>query len=109
MNSAAPGLAWGSREWFDAVLTDCPEPLRPAIQAIALRWASEDADPNAMARLLLSETRKALVGVRHRLNSGALVRPCNVIINADAVSYTGLTAEGDVYVYLPGDIESTVQ
>lgn len=109
MNSAAPGLAWGSREWFDAVLTDCPEPLRPAIQAIAMRWASEDADPNAMARLLLNETRRAISGVRHRLRSGAVVTPCNVIITRADVSYTGVTREGDVYVYLPSDIESTLQ
>lgn len=103
-----PGIEFGSRAFFDACLTSCPEPLRPAVERIAARYGSEDSDPNTIARMLLEETRKAMRSVIHELRSGAVVTPKMVNINLAAVSYTGLDAQGGLHVYLSDDIVRTV-
>lgn len=103
----SPGIEFGSRAFFDACLTDCPEPLRPAVECLARRWGNDHTDPNAMARIILNETRKAMRGVIHHLRSGAAVKPSSVSIHQHSVSYTGLDAQGNLYVYVTDDINSS--
>jgi len=103
-----PGVEFGSRAFFDACLTECPEPLRPAVERLAARYGSEGSDPNAIARMILEETRKAMLSNRHELNSGAIVSPKIVNITDINVTYTGLDGEGNLYVYLPSDIHRSV-
>jgi len=107
MNATSPGIQWGSRQWFDACLTDCPEPLRPAVMEIASRFGSNDSDPNAIARMLIESTRHSMQGVRHRLRDGAIVAPSSTMITLTGVSYMGKATDGSVYIYGADDVESS--
>lgn len=108
MNATAPGIQWGSREWFDACLTDCPEPLRPAVMEIASRFGSNDSDPNAIARMLVESTRHSMQGARHKLRDGAIVAPSSTMITLTGVSYMGKSlTDGSVYIYGADDVESS--
>lgn len=107
MNATSPGVQWGSRQWFDACLTECPEPLRPAVMEIASRFGSNDSDPNAIARMLVESTRHSMRGARHKLRDGAIVAPSSTMITLTGVSYMGKATDGSVYIYGADDIESS--
>lgn len=101
-----PGIAFGSREFYDACLTDCPEPLRPAVERLCSRWGSDDSDPNHMAQTILSETRQAM-RVTHILKDGTRVVPLLVNIGLAHVTYSGKDARGIIFAYSPDSIVGT--
>ena len=81
ISPTAPGVEMHSQEWFDAVATKVPEPLRPAVLEICRAYGLGDSSaPNILGEIISSGLASLTFspGLRHRLDTGELEAPHSV-------------------------------
>ena len=86
ISPTAPGVEMHSQEWFDAVATNVPERLRPAVLEICRAYGIGDSSaPNDISGIISSALLSELLsGDRHRLTVGGIEVPHSV-----GVTHTG--------------------